>query len=75
MDNQSDSEITHLNWLDKDIRKYIQSIYRVQHFYSNLTDIDKCSSITKSAKTPAIQKRARYYFMINKKKRMSFRFP
>lgn len=41
MENKSDSEITKLDWLDVNIRNYIQSIYRVQHFYSNLTDIEQ----------------------------------
>ncbi len=41
MEHKSEEEITKLDWLDKDIRNYIQSIYRVQHFYSNLTDIEQ----------------------------------
>ncbi len=41
MANNLDSEITKLDWLDENIRNYIQSIYRVQHFYTNLTDIEQ----------------------------------
>ncbi len=41
MDNKSENEITKLDWLDENVRNYISAIYRVQHFYSNLTDIEQ----------------------------------
>lgn len=41
MENKSDGDITKLDWLDENVRKYIGSIYRVQHFYANLTDIEQ----------------------------------
>lgn len=73
MDNQSDSEITHLNWLDKDIRKYIQSIYRVQHFYSNLTDIDKLIVvITEECRNACNSEAGSLLLYDNKKKELSF---
>ncbi|HOV32890.1 MAG TPA: ATP-binding protein [Candidatus Hydrogenedens sp.] len=73
MDNQLDSEITQLNWLDEDIRKYIQSIYRVQHFYSNLTDIEQLITvITEECKNACNSEAGSLLLYDDKKKELSF---
>lgn len=45
MDNSAESQITKLSWVNEEIRGYVQAIYRVQHFFSNLTDIDQLITI------------------------------
>ncbi len=73
MDRQSDSEITQFHWLDDDLRKYIQSIYRVQHFYSNLTDIEQLITvITEECKNACNSEAGSLLLYDDKKKELSF---
>jgi len=73
MDRQSDSEITQFHWLDDDLRKYIQSIYRVQHFYSNLTDIEQLKTvITEECKNACNSEAGSLLLYDDKKKELSF---
>lgn len=73
MENKSESEITKLDWLDKNVRNYIRSIYKVQHFYANLTDIEQLIVIiTEECKNACNAEAGSLLLYDEKKKELSF---
>ncbi len=73
MENKSESEITKLDWLDENVRNYIGSIYRVQHFYANLTDIEQLIVIiTEECKNACNAEAGSLLLYDEKKKELSF---